>query len=101
MKVPAPEPLHARDPQGSATVRLSDIPLGQEVELDSMELPEAEMETLLERGVLPGCRMCPVRHSPFGDPVVHVDGTVLALRRELASCLCVRILDGTVLKPWS
>jgi Fe2+ transport system protein FeoA len=34
--------------------------------------------------------MCPLRVSPSGDPVVLVDGTVLALRRELASCLCVK-----------
>jgi Fe2+ transport system protein FeoA len=80
--------------RGTATerLRLADIPLGQEVELDCIELPEADMEALLERGVLPGCRMCPIRKSPFGDPIVRVDGTVLALRRETASCLCVRRL---------
>lgn len=73
-------------------LRLADIPLGQEVELESMDLPESDMEALLERGVLPGCRLCPVRRSPFGDPIVNVEGTVLALRREMASCLCVRRL---------
>lgn len=73
-------------------LRLADIPLGQEVELETMELPESDMEALLERGVLPGCRLCPVRLSPFGDPIVNVEGTMLALRREMASCLCVRRL---------
>ena len=73
-------------------LRLADIPLGQEVELEAMELPESDMEALLERGVLPGCRLCPIRTSPFGDPIVNVEGTVLALRREMASCLCVRRL---------
>ena len=71
-------------------LRLADIPLGEVVELVRMDLPEAELEALLERGVLPGCRLCPVRRSPFGDPIVVVEGTVLALRREMAGCLCVR-----------
>lgn len=71
-------------------LRLAEIPLGQEVELEGMDLPEADVEALLERGVVPGCRICPVRLSPFGDPIVQVEGTVLALRREMASCLCVR-----------
>ena len=75
-------------------LRLADVPLGQEVELETMELPETEMEALLERGVLPGCRLCPVRLSPFGDPIVNVEGTMLALRREMASCLCVRRLSA-------
>jgi Fe2+ transport system protein FeoA len=85
----------ARSEDVDATpLRLADIPLGQEVELEAMELPEAEVEALLERGVLPGCRLCPVRRSPFGDPIVKVEGTVLALRREMASCLCVRLAGG-------
>lgn len=71
-------------------LRLAEIPLGEEVELETMELSESDMEALLERGVVPGCRLCPVRRSPFGDPIVQVEGTLLALRREMASCLCVR-----------
>ena len=71
-------------------LRLGDVPLGEAVELVGLELPEAELETLLERGVLPGCRVCPIRRSPSGDPIVDVEGTVLALRREMAACLCVR-----------
>lgn len=79
-------------PGSESRLRLAEIPLGQEVELECMELPEADMEALLERGVVPGCRLCPVRVSPFGDPIVRVEGTVLALRREMASSLCVRRL---------
>lgn len=81
---------------GSATggnLRLADIPLGVEVELESMILPDADVEALLERGLLPGCRLCPVRRSPFGDPIIDVEGTLLALRREMASCLCVRRIE--------
>lgn len=75
---------------GRADLRLTDIPHGQEVELTHIDLPADELEALLERGVLPGCRICPVRRSPFGDPIVQVEGTLLALRREMACRLCVR-----------
>ena len=75
-------------------LRLRDIPLRQTVELTHIDLPAEEMEPLLERGVLPGCRICPVRSSPSGDPIVSVDGSLLALRRETAACLCVRLLTA-------
>lgn len=75
-------------------LRLRDIPLRQEVELVFIDLPADQAEPLLERGVLPGCKICPVRSSPGGDPIVSVDGSLLALRRETAACLCVRILNG-------
>ena len=75
-------------------LRLGDIPMRQEVELVSIDLPADLAEPLLERGVLPGCRICPVRSSPGGDPIVSVDGSLLALRRETADCLCVRILSS-------
>ena len=38
-------------------VPLTDVPLGQVVELLSLQLPERQAEPLLERGVLPGCRL--------------------------------------------
>jgi Fe2+ transport system protein FeoA len=81
---------------GSASddLRLGDIPLRQTVELTRIDLPADEVEPLLERGVLPGCRICPVRSSPSGDPIVPVDGSLIALRRETAACLCVRLLNA-------
>jgi len=74
-------------------LRLPSIPLRQTVELVHIDLPAELAEPLLERGVLPGCRICPVRSSPSGDPIVSVDGTLLALRRETAQCLCVRLVN--------
>ena len=75
-------------------LRLGDVPLRQTVELTHIDLPADEAEPLLERGVLPGCLICPVRSSPSGDPIVSVDGSLLALRRETAACLCVRLLSA-------
>ena len=73
-------------------LRLGDVPLRHTVELVHIDLPIDQAEPLLERGVLPGCRICPVRMSPGGDPIVSVDGSLLAIRRETADCLCVRLL---------
>ena len=71
-------------------MRLVDVPLRETVQLVRIDLPLDQMEPLLERGVLPGSLLCPVRRSPSGDPIVMVDGTLLAIRREVAGCLCVR-----------
>jgi Fe2+ transport system protein FeoA len=70
--------------------RLDDVPLRQKVELVRIELPDELAEPLLERGVVPGCSLCPLRRSPTGDPIFDMDGTVLAMRRETACCLYVR-----------
>lgn len=75
-------------------LRLGDVPLQQEVELVSIDLPVELAEPLLERGILPGCRICPIRSSPGGDPIVSIDGSMLALRRETAECLCVKLLSS-------
>lgn len=83
-------PTEITPPDGGEDLRLADIPFGEAVELVGFELPDHELERLLERGVLPGCLVCPVRNSPFGDPIVDVEGTLFALRREMAGCLCVR-----------
>lgn len=81
-------------PEGAIPVlRLGDIPLRQTVELVHIDLPAEQAEPLLERGVLPGCRICPVRASPSGDPIISIDGSLLALRKETAECLCVKLLS--------
>jgi len=71
-------------------LRLADIPLREAVELVRIDLPAEDAVPLLELGLMPGCAVCPVRRSPFGDPVLEVDGALIAVRRELANCLCVR-----------
>jgi Fe2+ transport system protein FeoA len=82
-------------------LRLPSIPLRQTVELVHIDLPADQAEPLLERGVLPGCKICPVRSSPSGDPIISIDGSLLALRRETAACLCVRVLAATQLQEAS
>ena len=70
---------------------LADVPLEEEVVVVRIDVAGEDIEPLLERGIVPGCKVCPVRHSPAGGPTVYrVDGHLIALRRETASCLCVR-----------
>lgn len=93
--MPSPDPSaadHTASPV-QADLRLSDVSVDEVVELIRFEMPDDEVEPLLERGVLPGCRLCPVRRSPSGDPIVEVDGVMLALRRETAGCICVKRFD--------
>ncbi|HEX6133887.1 MAG TPA: FeoA family protein [Longimicrobiales bacterium] len=79
-----------RELAAESDLRLAHIPLREMVELVRIDLPSDEVEPLLEVGLLPGCRLCPVRRTPFGDAVLMVDGALIALRRETAGCLCVR-----------
>jgi Fe2+ transport system protein FeoA len=74
----------------SNLLRLADVAFRELVELIRIDLPHDEAEPLLERGIIPGCSLCPVRCSPAGDPIVQIDGTLLAMRRETACCLYVR-----------
>ncbi len=70
---------------------LADVPLEEEVILVRMDVAGDDVVPLLEQGIVPGCKLCPVRHAPAGGPTVYrVDGALVALRRETASCLCVR-----------
>lgn len=95
MRLPMAQPPGYSGPGEAATeLSLAQIGLSEEVELVRIDMPVEEMEPLLERGILPGCRICPVRFSPSGDPVVLVDGVLLALRKETAGCLCVKRTDA-------
>lgn len=70
---------------------LADVPLEEEVVLVRIDVAGEDVVPLLEQGIVPGCKLCPVRHAPAGGPTVYrVDGALVALRRETASCLCVR-----------
>lgn len=70
---------------------LADVAMNEEVILVRMNVAGDQLEPLLERGIVPGCTVCPVRTAPVGGPTVYrVDGNLVALRKETASCLCVK-----------
>lgn len=60
--------------------------------LDCIDLPGDDARRLMELGFLPGTRITAGLSAPGGDPrVFRVDGSEIALRRETARQLKVRL----------
>lgn len=56
--------------------------------IDRMELPGDIATRLMQMGMIPGCQVHAAHVAPAGDPVVYrVDGTEIALRRELSKLI--------------
>jgi Fe2+ transport system protein FeoA len=71
---------------------LVDLRRGDTATLDSIDLPGEEARRLMELGFLPGMEITAGRSAPGGDPrVFQVDGSEIALRRETARLLKVRL----------
>jgi len=79
---------------------LPEVPLGTLVDLrkgdaavvHTIDLPEDDARRLMEMGFLPGTRVVAGCSAPGGDPqVFQVDGSEIALRRETARKLKVRL----------
>jgi Fe2+ transport system protein FeoA len=88
--------FNRQDPKSAAGTadaerNLLDIPLHQPVELVHLDVASDEVPPLVERGILPGCLLQKVRFGPGGDPIIRVDGGLIAMRREVARSLRVRI----------
>jgi ferrous iron transport protein A len=71
---------------------LVDLGRGDAAILDSIDLPREDARRLMEMGFLPGTRVTAGLSAPGGDPrVFQVDGSEVALRRETARQLKVRL----------
>lgn len=71
---------------------LVDLGRGDAAVLQAIDLPVDEARRLMELGFLPGTRITAGRSAPGGDPrVFQVDGSEIALRRETARHLTVRV----------
>jgi Fe2+ transport system protein FeoA len=71
---------------------LLDLQRGDGAVLDSIDLPTEDARRLMELGFLPGARITAGLSAPGGDPrVFQVDGSEIALRRETARHLTVRL----------
>jgi Fe2+ transport system protein FeoA len=72
-----------KTPAASTPPRLADLAPGQAALIDSLTLPFAAAEPLMDLGLVAGTRIVAVRRAPGGDPVIYrVDGAEIALRRE-------------------
>ena len=76
----------------AAGFSLTDLQRGDAGVLEGIDLPGEEARRLMELGFLPGMRITAGRSAPGGDPrVFQVDGSEIALRRETARRLKIRI----------
>lgn len=77
-------------PEPSAT--LMDLRRGEAAVLDRIDLPGDDARRLMELGFLPGTRITAGLSAPGGDPrVFQVDGSEIALRRETARRMKVKL----------
>ena len=75
-----------------AMATLVDLARGDAGTLEEINLPGEEARRLMELGFLPGMRITAGWSAPGGDPrVFQVDGSEVALRRETARHLRVRL----------
>lgn len=71
---------------------LTDLHRGDAGVLEGIDLPGEDARRLMELGFLPGARITAGLSAPGGDPrVFQVDGSEVALRRETARRLTIRI----------
>jgi ferrous iron transport protein A len=71
---------------------LTELRRGEHGVLDRLDLPEDDARRLMEMGFLPGHTVTPAHSAPGGDPrVFRVDGSEVALRRETARRLILKI----------
>lgn len=77
---------------GTPLRRLADLREGEAAILDRIDLPGDFATRLMELGFLPGMSVTAARSAPGGDPrVFRVDGGEVALRRETAAQLLVKM----------
>ena len=80
------------DQPGAFAATLVDLRRGDAGVLSSIDLPADDARRLMELGFLPGATITAGHSAPGGDPrVFQVDGSEIALRRETARRMAVRI----------
>jgi ferrous iron transport protein A len=81
--------------QETLAATLVDLKRGDAGILDGIDLPGDDARRLMELGFLPGTRVTAGLSAPGGDPrVFQVDGSEIALRRETAKRLRIRVDAG-------
>jgi ferrous iron transport protein A len=84
--------LSSNKSQSDSSSTLLDLGRGDAAILDRIDLPGDDARRLMELGFLPGTPITAGLSAPGGDPrVFQVDGSEIALRRETARQLKVRL----------
>lgn len=71
---------------------LSELNVGQRGVVVELDLPDSVQNHLMHMGFVPNALVTTVRRAPAGDPTVYlVDGLEIALRRETAQSIRVKV----------
>lgn len=71
---------------------LTELKRGESGIIDRLDLPLEDATRLMEMGFVPGHLVTPANAAPGGDPrVFRVDGSEIALRRDTARRLLLRV----------
>jgi ferrous iron transport protein A len=71
---------------------LSELTVGECGIVIALDLPENVQNHLMHMGFVPDATVTALRRAPAGDPTVYsVDGLEIALRRETAAAIQVRV----------
>lgn len=75
---------------------LADLRQGERAILGELALELATAEHLMNLGLVPGVEVLVAHSGPGGDPRIYrVEGTELALRRELTCCIAIEQLSAS------
>jgi ferrous iron transport protein A len=90
-----PQPVAGTSRRHRRPASLKDLRRGDEAILERIDLPEDDARRLMELGFLPGSRVVAAWSAPGGDPrVFRVDGSEIALRRETAAKIYIRVPEN-------
>lgn len=71
---------------------LTELPVGQNARVSSIDSKNKVTKRLMEMGVVPGVAVEVVKTAPFGDPIeIRVRGYNLAMRRNEADAVQVSL----------
>lgn len=74
---------------------LCDLKVGERAIVGDLELTPSLAEHLMNLGLVPGFEVTVARSCPGGDPRVYrVDGTEIAMRRDLSRHIHVQLLGA-------
>ena len=94
------KPVPAAPRKSHQPSALSHLRQGEQGVLDRLELSLEEAQRMMELGFVPGAQVTAARSAPGGDPRVYrVDGSEIAMRRETASCMKLRLPASQRIAP--
>src|ERR1700690_2275675 len=79
-------------PMNPSAREFTELKRGETGIIDRLDLPQEDATRLMEMGFVPGHTVTPANSAPGGDPrVFQVDGSEIALRRDTARRLLLRV----------